>query len=249
MRGLKNKGVVITGGSRGIGLATARRFLEEGSRIYFCGLEADEVAQTIQDLSPLGTIQGQVCDVSDEEQAIQFVAAAEEALGGIDILLDNAGIAWEENFLEMTAEHWDKILSVNLRGMFLIAREVSKRMVARASGGAIVLMASKNGLAGEVKYAHYNASKGAIIMLMKTMALELGPHGIRVNALCPGYILTPLAESIDSPEFIAAYVNNIPLGRVGRPEEVAAAYAFLASDDASFMHGTELLLDGGQLAQ
>ena len=110
-------------------------------------------------------------------------------------------------------------------------------------------MSSKNGLAAEVKYAHYNASKGAIVLLMKTMALELGPHGIRVNALCPGYILTPLAESIDSPEFIADYVRHIPLGRVGRPEEIAATYAFLASDEASFMHGAELLVYGGQLAQ
>lgn len=249
MRGLQGKGVLITGGSRGIGQATARRFLEEGARVFICGLEQDEVEQTIQALSELGNIQGQVCDVSIEQQAQQLVMEAEQKLDGIDILIDNAGIAWEEPFLEMTSEHWDKIIAVNLRGMFLIAREVANHMVTRGKGGAIVLMSSKNGLAGEVKYAHYNASKGAIIMLMKTMALELGPHGIRVNALCPGYIVTPLSESIDSPEFVAQYVNNIPLGRLGRPEDVAGAYAFLASDDAAFMHGTELLLDGGQLAQ
>ncbi len=249
MRGLTDKGVLITGGSRGIGLAAAQRFLEEGARVFICGLEQDEVEQTVGTLAKHGSIQGMQCDVSQEEQVLHLVEEAEQGLHEIDILIDNAGIAWEENFLDITAEHWDKIIAVNLRGMFLVAREVSKRMVARGKGGAIVLMSSKNGLAGEVKYAHYNASKGAIIMLMKTMALELGPHGIRVNALCPGYILTPLAESIDSPEFIAAYSNNIPLGRVGRPEEIAAAYAFLASDDASFMHGTELLVDGGQLAQ
>ncbi|GCE22179.1 SDR family NAD(P)-dependent oxidoreductase [Dictyobacter kobayashii] len=249
MRGLQGKGVLITGGSRGIGQATARRFLEEGARVFICGLEQDEVEQTVQAFVSLGEISGMVGDVSIEEQAHQIVEEAERRLNGIDILIDNAGIAWEEPFLEITSEHWDKIIAVNLRGMFLIAREAAKRMVARGNGGAIVLMSSKNGLAGEVKYAHYNASKGAVVMLMKTMALELGPLGIRVNALCPGYILTPLAESIDSPEFIGAYVNNIPLGRLGRPEDVAAAYAFLASDDAAFMHGTELLLDGGQLAQ
>lgn len=249
MRGLKGKGVLITGGSRGIGLATAQRFLEEGSRVFICGLEQDEVEQAIQTHSKLGEIQGIACDVSHEDQVQRLVEEAEKGLNGIDILIDNAGIAWEEPFLDITAEHWDKLIAVNLRGMFLVAREVSRRMVARGKGGAIVLMSSKNGLAGEVKYAHYNASKGAIVMLMKTMALELGPHNIRVNAMCPGYILTPLAESIDSPEFIAAYVKNIPLGRVGRPEEIAAAYAFLASEDASFMHGTELLVDGGQLAQ
>jgi 3-oxoacyl-[acyl-carrier protein] reductase len=249
MRGLRDKGVLITGGSRGIGLATAQRFLEEGARVFICGLEQDEVEQTVHALAKYGSIQGVQCDVSQEEQVLRFVEEAEEVLQGIDVLIDNAGIAWEENFLDTTTEHWDKIIAVNLRGMFLVAREVAKRMIARGKGGAIVLMSSKNGLAGEVKYAHYNASKGAIIMLMKTMALELGPHDIRVNALCPGYILTPLAESIDSPEFIAAYSNNIPLGRVGRPEEIAATYAFLASDDASFVHGTELLVDGGQLAQ
>ena len=249
MRGLKDKGVLITGGSRGIGLATAQRFLEEGARVFICGLEQGEVEQTVRTLTKYGSVQGVQCDVSQEEQVLRLVEEAEQRLHGIDVLIDNAGIAWEESFLDITAEHWDKIIAVNLRGMFLVAREASKRMVARGKSGAIVLMSSKNGLAGEVKYAHYNASKGAIIMLMKTMALELGPLGIRVNALCPGYILTPLAESIDSPEFIAAYSNNIPLGRVGRPEEIAAAYAFLASDDASFMHGTELLVDGGQLAQ
>lgn len=248
MRGLQNKGVLITGGSRGIGFATARRFLEEGARVFICGLEQDEVEQSIQTLSEQGVINGRTCDISQEEQVIQLVEEAEKFLNGIDVLIDNAGIAWEEPFTEITLEHWEKIMAVNVRGMFLVAREVSKRMITRGKGGSIVLMSSKNGLAGEVKYAHYNASKGAVIMLMKTMALELGPHGIRVNAMCPGYILTPLAESIDSPEFIAAYAQNIPLGRVGRPEEIAAAYAFLASDEASFMHGTELLVDGGQLA-
>ncbi len=249
MRGLSGKGVLITGGSRGIGLATTRRFLEEGARVFICGLEEDEVNNTLRELATLGTIHGIACDISVESQVERLVNEAEAALGGIDVLLDNAGIAWEEPFLDMTTANWERLLSVNLTGMFMVAREVARKMVERGKGGSIVLMSSKNGLAGEVKYAHYNASKGGIILLMKTMALELGKYGIRVNALCPGYILTPLAESIDSPEFIAAYVNYIPLGRVGRPEEIAAAYAFLASDEASFMHGTELLIDGGQLAQ
>lgn len=249
MRGLTNKGVLITGGSRGIGYATAKRFLEEGARVFICGLEQDEVSRTIEEFSSLGSIQGIACDISQEEQVAQLVYKAENALGGIDVLIDNAGIAWEEEFLQIKPENWDKIMAVNLRGMFLVAQAVAKKMVERGKGGAIVLMSSKNGLAGEVKYAHYNTSKAGIVLLMKTMALELGKYGIRVNALCPGYILTPLAESIDSPEFIADYVKYIPLGRVGKPEEIAAAYAFLASDDASFMHGAELLVDGGHLAQ
>ncbi len=246
MRGLKDKGVLISGGSRGIGLAAAQRFLEEGARVFLCGMPAAQVEEA---LIMLPGAQGVVCDVSDPAQAAAMVAQAEQALGGIDVLIDNAGIAWEEPFVEITPEHWDTIMAVNLRGMFLVAQAAAKRMIARQQGGSIILMSSKNGLAGEVKYAHYNASKGGVVMLMKTMALELGQYGIRVNALCPGYILTPLAESIDSPEFIAAYSQNIPLGRVGRPEEIASVYAFLASDEASFIHGTEILVDGGQLAQ
>ena len=137
--------------------------------------------------------------------------------------------------------------------MFLVAQAVSRHMVERGGGGVIINMSSTNGLAAEEDYAHYNASKGGVLLLTKTMAVELGSHGIRVNALCPGYIATPLNEaisaSIGGAEFETAYARGrIPLGRAGQPEEVASAYAFLASDDASFIHGTALVIDGGQLA-
>jgi 3-oxoacyl-[acyl-carrier protein] reductase len=181
-----------------------------------------------------------------------MTAAAEAALGGIDVLVNNAGTARREGFLTIAAADWDRIIAVNLRGMFLVAQAVSRHMVERGSG-VIINMSSTNGLAGEEDYAHYNASKGGVLLLTKTMAVELGRHGIRVNALCPGYIRTPLNEamsaSIGGAGFEAAYARDrIPLGRVGQPEEVAAVYAFLASDDASFIHGTALVIDGGQLA-
>jgi len=202
------------------------------------------------ELGPLGTIAGTVCDVSRADEAERLAHEAEAFLSGIDVLCNNAGIAWEEPFLEITPEHWDQLLAVNLRGMFLVAQCVARRMVARGKGGAIVNMASKNGLYGEVKYAHYNASKGGVVMLTKTMALELGPHGIRVNALCPGYIATPMSQEIDTPEFTEHYARTyIPLGRVGEMHEVASVYAFLASDEASFIHGACLLVDGGHMAQ
>lgn len=249
MRGLTNKGVLISGASRGIGKAAATRFLEEGARVFICGVDVDEVVQTVDELASKGHIAGIACDVSREEDVHRLIAAAEEFLGAIDILCNNAGIAWEEDFLTITVEHWDRILEVNLRGMFLVGQAVARRMVQRGQGGAIINMASKNGLFGEVKYAHYNASKGGVVMLTKTMALELGPHNIRVNALCPGYIVTPMSQEIDDPAFVAAYIRDfIPIGRTGVMEEVAAAYAFLASDDASFIHGTTLVVDGGQLA-
>jgi 3-oxoacyl-[acyl-carrier protein] reductase len=249
MRGLKDKGVLVSGGSRGIGLAAVHRFLEEGCRVFFCGLKTVEVEQALRELSGLGPVQGMACDVSLPEEAARLVESAANWLGGIDILINNAGIAWQEAFVDIKPENWNRILAVNLGGMFLVAQAAARHMIGRGQGGAIVNMSSTNGLVGEALYAHYNASKGGVLTLTKTMAIELGQYGIRVNALCPGYILTPLTESLDDPAFIAAYVRDkIPLHRVGKPENVAAAYAFLASDEAAFIHGTELVVDGGQLS-
>jgi len=243
MRGLQGKRVLISGGSSGIGLATARRFLEEGSRVFLTGLDPREVDGALAGLRP----GGEVADVA------RMMAAALRAFSGIDVLINNAGTARREAFLAITAGDWDRIIAVNLRGMFLVAQTVSRHMVERGGGGVIINMSSTNGLAGEEDYAHYNASKGGVLLLTKTMAVELGRHGIRVNALCPGYIHTPLNEAISASigggAFEADYAHErIPLGRAGQPEEVAAAYAFLASGDASFIHGTALVIDGGQLA-
>jgi len=252
MRGLQGKRVLISGGSSGIGLATAQRFLEEGSRVFLTGLDEREVDSALAGLRPSGEVHGLACDVSLEGDVARMVAAARRALGGIDALINNAGTARRDPFLAIAAGDWDRIIAVNLRGMFLVAQAVSRRMVAQG-GGVIINMSSTNGLAGEEDYAHYNAAKGGVLLLTKTMAVELGSHGIRVNALCPGYIRTPLnaaiSASIGGADFETAYARaRIPLRRAGEVEEVAAAYAFLASDDASFIHGTALVIDGGQLA-
>ena len=253
MRGLRGKRVLISGGSSGIGLATAERFLEEGSRVFVCGVDADEVAAAVAGLAPGGEISGLACDVSAEADVARLMAAATRALGGVDVLVNNAGIARRDAFLAIAPANWDRVLEVNLRGMFLVAQAVSRHLVERGDGGVIINMSSTNGIAGEEDYAHYNASKGGVLLLTKTMAVELGSRGIRVNALCPGYIHTALNEAIAAgiggDEFEAAYVHDrIPLGRAGRAEDVAAAYAFLASDDAAFIHGSALVIDGGQLA-
>ena len=248
MRGLTDKGVLVSGGSSGIGEATVRRFLEEGGRVYFCGLDVDEVRSTIGELSSLGPVDGMACDIARDDDVARLVDAAETALGSIDVLINNAGIAHKDAFLEMNVAEWDRIVRVNLRGMFLVAQAVARRMVARESG-VIVNMASTNALGGEELLAHYNASKGGVLQLTRTMALELGRHGIRVNCLCPGFIRTPLNDAISDETFMAEYERDkIPLRRAGTPEEVAAAYAFLASDDASFIHGEALVIDGGQTA-
>jgi len=253
MRGLADKRVLISGGSSGIGQATAQRFLEEGARVFLCGHDPGQVDAAVAELGEFGTVAGIAADISRGEDVTRLVDSARGTLGGIDVLINNAGIAWREPFLEITASHWDRIIAVNLRGMFLVAQAVARVLVDQGGGGVIVNMSSTNGLGAEADYAHYNASKGGTLLLTKTMAVELGPHGIRVNALCPGYIETPLNAAISADlggkEFADAYARgSIPLGRPGRSSEVAAAYAFLASDDASFITGAGIVIDGGQLA-
>ncbi|NUR83917.1 MAG: SDR family oxidoreductase [Nonomuraea sp.] len=252
MRGLAGKRVLVSGGSSGIGAATARRFLREGARVVLGGLDAAEVEAAVAGLAPLGEVSGIAGDVSAEADVTRLVGGALTALGGLDVLVNNAGTAWREPFLEISPSSWDRIIAVNLRGMFLVAQAVARHLVEQGTGGVILNMSSTNGLGGEADYAHYNASKGGVLLLTRTMAVELGRHRIRVNALCPGYIRTPLNASISAGldgDFVSAYErDHIPLGRAGHADEVAAAYAFLASDDASFIHGTELVVDGGQLA-
>ena len=249
MRGLTGRGVLVSGGSSGIGFAAARRFLEEGSRVFVAGLDADEVRGAVDGLRSVGVADGGAFDVTAETEVERLVADALAALDGIDVLVNNAGIAFMRPFLELETDRWDRMLDVNLRGQFLVAQRVARAMVTRGRGGAIVNMASTNAFEGEAGYAHYDASKGGVAMLTRTMAIELAPHGIRVNALCPGKIATPLQDGAEHPDYVERFLRErVPLARSGTPEEVAAAYAFLASDDASYITGTLLVVDGGQLA-
>ena len=247
MRGLEDKGVLVTGGSSGIGLATVRRFLDEGSSVFLCGIDHGEVSEVLAGLSLRGA-EGMACDITRPDDVERMVWDAERFLGRIDVLINNAGIARKAWFLDISVDEWDRMLAVNLRGMFLVAQAVARRMV-EGGGGVILNMASTNALGGEEEFAHYNASKGGVLQLTRTMAVELGGRGIRVNCVCPGFIDTPLNRALgDEDDFRRYEREKIPLRRRGQPEEVAAAFAFLSSDDASFVHGAALVVDGGQTA-
>ena len=245
-----NKIAFVTGASRGIGKAIAERFAEEGAKVALISENNEDLNQTADEFQALGyEVLPILADVSDSNQVEKAVERTVEQWGRIDILANNAGIAWEEDFLEIKDDNWRRMLDVNLNGMFYTAQRVSRQM-AKQGEGVIINMASTNGIVGEDKFAHYNASKGGIVLLTKTMALELGRYNIRVNAVCPGYIQTPMSEAIDDQAFVDDYIRNkIPLGKVGKPKDVAGVYAFLASDDAAFITGTEIIVDGGQLAQ
>jgi 3-oxoacyl-[acyl-carrier protein] reductase len=244
----ENKHVLITGAARGIGYEIARQFIAEGAMVSLIDSHKENLAAAVKQLTTTeSTLYSYCIDISDKSSVTDVVAKA-EAIKPIDILINNAGIASETPFLQIEEEEWKKILDVNLTGMFFVAQAVSRLMVVRKKG-VVVNMGSKNGLDGEFGYAHYNASKGGVIMLTKTMALELAHLGIRVNAVCPGYIQTPMSMEIDPPEFTENFVRQyIPLNRPGKVEEVAPLFLFLASEESSFMTGQVLIADGGQLA-
>ncbi len=246
MERFRDHNVIVTGGARGIGKAIATRFVSEGAQVLVFDSHEGNLADTAKELQQQGGIRTCVGDVSRREDVDRMLGDALSTFGRVHILIANAGIASEHDFLELPADEWNRILSVNLNGIFHCGQAVARHM-AKAGGGAIVNMASKNGLFGEYLYSAYNASKGGVVMLTRTMALDLAKHNIRVNAVCPGYVLTPLAKEMDDPLQIESYVrNHIPMRRTATPEEIAGVFAFLASEDASFMTGECVVVDGGQ---
>jgi NAD(P)-dependent dehydrogenase (short-subunit alcohol dehydrogenase family) len=244
MRGLKNKRVLITGGASGIGAATAGRFLEEGSRVCVLDRDGNACAEIRRQLPALAD--AVIADVTDLMQVKAAFADAVRAMDGVDVLINNAGISIRHNFLDITPEEWDRVIAVNLTGVFYMAQTAARHMWDRGSG-VILQTASTNGVMGYPYYADYNATKAGVIELTKSMALELAPK-IRVCAVAPGYVLTPMQRAEYTDEMLDQVNRKIPLRRHAKPEEIAALFAYLASDDAAYATGQVFTMDGGETA-
>lgn len=238
------KRVMVTGAASGIGLATAQRFAQEGASVFLVDRDEDSLLKIALDHANFAG--HAVADVASEDDVKKSFKAMDEVLGGIDVLVSNAGISVRSDFDEISYEQWRRVMDINLGGMFLTAKEATVRMK-RQGGGVILMTASSNGTEGHRWYADYNASKAGVILLAKTMALELAPV-IRVNCVCPGYVLTPMQRAEYTDEMLAATNEGIPMKRHAEPEEIGALYAFLASDDARYITGADIRIDGGETA-
>ena len=244
MKGLANKRVVITGGASGIGAATVERFLEEGARVAV--IDRDEAGgRALRQKHPnlAGVIQADVADPAAVDGAFREL---DRLLGGVDVTINNAGISIRHDFMDITPEEWRKVMSVDLDGVFYVAQQSARRMLA-GTGGVIINMGSTSGMNGYPRYADYNAAKAGVIELTRTMAIELAPT-IRVIAVCPGYVWTAMQEAEYTPEMKAAVDAKIPLRRHATTGEIAALFAFLASDEAPYITGHPVIIDGGEIA-
>ena len=241
---LTGKRVIVTGGASGIGLATAQRFLQEGSRVIIFDINEAALNDVLSE-NP-GLTGGLLVDVSDEQSVKEGFTQADGLMGGIDILISNAGISVRNLIRDTTFQQWKKVIDINLHGMYLCAKEALDRMEAQGSG-VVLFTASTNGMEAHPHYADYNASKAGVILLGRTLALEYAPK-IRVNSICPGYVLTPMQRAEYTDEMLEKVNQGIPMKRHAEPREIAALFAFLASDEASYITGQHIPIDGGETA-
>jgi len=247
---LQGKSAIVTGAGRGIGQGIAKKFLQEGARVVIADLVPDRIADSARELSAFGEVVPVAGDVTDEAVCQRLVDTAVERFGRLDICVNNAGIVRPQPFLEHTRKAWDDSIAVMLTAVFLLSQRAARRMVAQG-GGVILSTASANGHVAERKVAAYNAAKAGVVLLTQTMAIELAEHGIRAACVSPGYV-GPTGLVVNgggSPAFFEEMAVHVPMGRIGRIEEVANLFCFLASDEASFISGASYLIDGAQLAE
>lgn len=241
---LTDKICIVTGAAQGIGLATALKFAREGATVIVCDIRPDAVdAAAAQCRAAGGRAEGHVVDVTDRAQVDAMVAAVKAAHGRIDVLVNNAGITKDARLQKMTEAQFDAVIDVNLRGVFHCAQAVADTMVAQGRG-VILNASSVVGIYGNFGQTNYAASKFGVIGFTKTWSRELGPKGVRVNAVAPGFVETPILATI--PDKVLDHMRDqVPLKRLGHPDEIANVYAFLASDEASYVNGAVLEVSGG----
>ena len=244
MARFSGKVAFITGGARGIGRATAQAFAAEGARVIVADVDADAAEATARALG--GGAIGLGIDVADPQSVKSVVATALSRAERIDVLVNNAGITRDASLLKTSDEAWDAVIAVNLSGTFYMTREVAPHMVARGSG-AIINASSIVGVYGNFGQSNYVATKSGVIGMTRVWARELGRKGVRVNVIAPGFIATDMTAKMPE-DVLEGMKKKTPLGRLGTPEDVARAYVFLASDEASFINGQVLGVDGGLVA-
>ena len=241
---LRDKVAIITGSARGIGQATALKFADEGAKVVVCDVDIAGVDAVVQQVKAAGGIAvGFKVDVTDKSGIAQMVETVLVQFGRIDVLVNNAGIVADAQFRKMTDEQFDRVIDINLKGTYNCARAVVDVMV-RQGSGVILNASSVVGLYGNFGQTNYAASKFGVIGMVKTWARELGRKGIRANVVCPGFVETPILDSIPE-KVLRAMVERVPLGRLAKPEEIANTYAFLASDEASYINGAVVEVSGG----
>lgn len=249
MNGFAGRTAIVTGASSGIGEATARRLGHEGASVVLLASPDDRerLAQVADELNAVdGRTVAIAADISEGATATDVVQTAMREFGRLDYVVNNAGIIGHNNFFDETIEEFDRMMAVNVRGMYLLATEAAKAM---RDGGSMVCTASVSSWLGEELQVAYNTSKGAVLMIVRTLGLELAPYGIRVNGVAPGYIRTRIStDRLADRGYWSKSRSRIPLDRPGEPEEVANVIAFLLSDEAAFMHGSTIAVDGGQSA-
>jgi len=243
MKRLQGRVCIVTGAAQGIGLATARRFLEDGAIVALCDIRRESVDAAVEALRDLGTVEGFVVDVTRRDQIDAMVSSVHTRHGSIDVLVNNAGITLDARLQKMNDEQFDRVIDVNLKGTFNCSRAVADIMVQQGSG-VILNASSVVGIYGNFGQTNYAASKFGVIGFVKTWSRELGPKGVRCNAVAPGFIETPILRTI--PEKVLHQMKErVPLRRLGTPEDIANVYAFLASDDASYINGAVIEVAGG----